>query len=207
MFERVLALGVARRELLEGLVALLAAAVLFSVSFWMISKAESRHWLAYLRRNLETSLSQRNLRLLSGLAFLAVYREAAETVLFTQALLFDAGGQRGAGLARRARRDAGRRRGGLDDEPHACCVCRSAPFFGVSGVLLCVLAISFAGSGVYGLVQSGFLTPRPDRLPRGRLAGHLPGPDRACSVQLSIVAVIAGAGVATLRRPRTEASR
>ena len=29
--------------------------------------------------------------MLAGLAFLAVYREAAETVLFTQALLLDAG--------------------------------------------------------------------------------------------------------------------
>ena len=26
------------------------------------------------------------------------------------------------------------------------------PFFGVSGVLLCVLAVAFAGSGIFGLV-------------------------------------------------------
>jgi high-affinity iron transporter len=84
LFDRVLALGVARRELLEASVALAAAAVLFSVSFWMISKAESRRWMAYLRRSVEASLSRRSLALLSGLAFMAVYREAAETVLFTQ---------------------------------------------------------------------------------------------------------------------------
>ena len=40
----------------EGVVGLLAAAVLFSVSFWMISKVESRHWMGYLRRQLETTL-------------------------------------------------------------------------------------------------------------------------------------------------------
>ena len=95
VFERVLALGADRRELLEAVVSLAAAAVLFSVSFWMISKAESRHWMAYLKGQLEASLSRKNLALLSGLAFLAVYREAAETVLFTQALLLDAGGARG----------------------------------------------------------------------------------------------------------------
>jgi len=84
---RVIAISSDARELVEAGVALLAAAVLFSVSFWMISKVESRHWMAYLKRRLE-GLSGRNVLLLSGLSFLAVYREAAETVLFTQALVF-----------------------------------------------------------------------------------------------------------------------
>ena len=80
----------ADRELSEAVIALLAAAVLFSMSFWMISKVESRRWTGYLRKGLEASLTRRNLALLAGLSFLAVYREAAETVLFTQALLLEA---------------------------------------------------------------------------------------------------------------------
>jgi high-affinity iron transporter len=92
--ERLMAQGAEQRELLEGVVALLAAAVLFSVSFWLISKAESRHWVGYLRQSLETSLSRRNLLVLCVLAFLAVYREAAETVLFTQALLLESDAHR-----------------------------------------------------------------------------------------------------------------
>lgn len=205
VFERVLALGMARRELLEAVVALLAAGVLFSVSFWMISKAESRHWLAYLHRNLETSLSQRNLRLLASLAFLAVYREAAETVLFTQALLFDAGGQH-------AQVWFGALAGTLAAAGAAWMMNRSVlrlplgAFFGVSGALLCALAISFAGSGIYGLVKSGFLRPRPIAFPEVAWMGIYPDLTGVL-VQLLIVAVIVGAGLATLRRPRTEASR
>ena len=38
------------RELLEGLVMLLAAGVLFYVSYWLISQSESRRWLAFLKR-------------------------------------------------------------------------------------------------------------------------------------------------------------
>jgi high-affinity iron transporter len=76
-------------------IALLAAAVLFSMSFWMISKVESRRWTGYLRKGLEESLTRRNLASSSASSFLAVYREAAETVLFTQALLLEAPGRPG----------------------------------------------------------------------------------------------------------------
>ena len=41
---RVIAVRAADRELSEAVIALLAAAVLFSMSFWMISKVESRRW-------------------------------------------------------------------------------------------------------------------------------------------------------------------
>ena len=54
-------------------------------------------------QGLEESLTRRNLALLAGLSFLAVYREAAETVLFTQALLLElpARGRPRSGRARR----------------------------------------------------------------------------------------------------------
>ena len=38
------------RELLEGVVMLLAAGVLFYVSYWLISQSESRRWLDFLKR-------------------------------------------------------------------------------------------------------------------------------------------------------------
>jgi high-affinity iron transporter len=203
VFERVLSLGVGRRELLEGVVALAAAAVLFSVSFWMISQAESRHWLAYLRRNLEQTLSTRKLGLLAGLSFLAVYREAAETVLFTQALLFDAGDQRShvwlgalAGTAAAAAAAWVMNRTVLR--------LPLGPFFGVSGILLCLLSIAFAGSGIYGLVQSGFLPSRPVTFPEIAWLGVYPDLT-GLLVQFVIVAAIASAGISVLRRSRAAA--
>jgi high-affinity iron transporter len=197
VLDRLLAVSAARRELIEAAIALAAAAVLFSVSFWMISKAESRNWIDYLRRRLEASLSGRRLALLAGLAFLAVYREAAETVLFTQALLLDSGqpGRVWAGAAA----GLGLVLGVAALSARAAVRLPLAPFFAVSGVLLCVLAVTFAGAGMYGLVEAGVLAPRPVAVPELRWMGlH---PDLASLlVQLAIVVVVAGAGVVALRR-------
>lgn len=196
--ERVVRLGADRRELVEGVVGLLAAAVLFSVSFWMISKAESRHWMGYLRRQLETTLSRRSLYLLAGLSFLAVYREAAETILFTQALLMESSG---AG----AQVGAGALLGLLAVAAIGAVMGRSVmklplgPFFAVSGVLLCLLAVSFAGSALHELVAGGYLTPRPVRFPTVAWLGVHPDLN-GLLVQLGIVSVIALSGVAALRR-------
>jgi high-affinity iron transporter len=202
---RVIAISSDARELVEAGVALLAAAVLFSVSFWMISKAESRHWMAYLKRRLE-GLSGRNVLLLSGLSFLAVYREAAETVLFTQALILESGAHRlevwigaAAGVAAVAALAMGMSRA-VERLP-------LGPFFAVSGLLLCALAISFAGAGMYELVAAGYLPPRPVAFPEIPWMGIHPDLS-ALLVQLTIVAVIAGAGLMTLtRKPAPETRR
>ncbi len=76
----------AQRELVEGITSLLAAAVLFSVSYWLISKAEAKRWHRFIQARVEEALSGRRLFALIGVSFLAVYREAFETVLFYQAL-------------------------------------------------------------------------------------------------------------------------
>ncbi len=204
-FERLLHLGAERRELMEALVALAAAAVLFSVSFWMISKAESRHWLAYLRRNLEATLSRRNLWLVAGLAFLAAYREVAETVLFLQAILLEAGGA------------AGRTWAGAAAGLGLAFVCAwlmnraigrlpLGAFFGVSGVLLCLLAISFAGAGMYTLVASGYVKARPVPFPEVPWMGIHPDLT-SLLLQFAIAATIAaGAWLTFARRPAAAAS-
>ncbi|HVR71380.1 MAG TPA: cytochrome c/FTR1 family iron permease [Vicinamibacteria bacterium] len=201
LMEKVVSLGADQRELVEGLIALSAAAVLFSVSFWLISRAESRRWMGYLHERLETTLTRRRLVMLAGLSFLAVYREAAETVLFTQALLLDAEGRRGEVWA-------GAAAGLAVVAAIALIMGRAAlrlplgPFFAVSGALLCALAISFAGSGIYELVSAGYLPPRPVSFPEIPWMGIHPELT-GLLVQLVIVSVVAGAAVLTLwKRPR-----
>ncbi|HEV8254159.1 MAG TPA: FTR1 family protein [Vicinamibacteria bacterium] len=196
--ERVIALAAHHRELVEAVIALLAAAVLFSMSFWLISKVESRRWMDFLRRQLEERLTERSLLVLSGLAFLAVYREAAETVLFTQALLLEAESDR-------TQVWAGAAAGLLAVAAVAVLMARTVvrlplrPFFAVSGVLLCLLAISLAGAGVYELVSAGYLPPRPVAFPEIPWMGIHPDLT-ALLVQLAIAAVVAGGGVVTARR-------
>jgi len=78
-----------QREALEGLTSLLAAAVLFSVSLWIIHNADLQRWKSYIRSRAENAIGTGPARAgftLAFAAFLAVYREAFETVLFYQVL-------------------------------------------------------------------------------------------------------------------------
>lgn len=81
------------REIMEGLAALLAAVVLFYVGFWMHSKSQAKQWQAYINRTVDQHLSNGTLWGLASLAFIAVYREVFETVLFYQALFTQAPGE------------------------------------------------------------------------------------------------------------------
>jgi high-affinity iron transporter len=77
----------ATREVIEGATMLVAVAVLFSVSYWLISKVEAAKWQKFIREKVDAALQHGGGTALSLVAFLAVYREGAETALFYQALL------------------------------------------------------------------------------------------------------------------------
>ncbi len=76
----------ASREIIEGVTLLLAVAVLFSVSYWLISKVEAAKWQQFIKDKVSVALEHGGGRALTFVAFLAVYREGAETALFYQAL-------------------------------------------------------------------------------------------------------------------------
>jgi high-affinity iron transporter len=76
----------ASREFIEGATLLVAVAVLFSVSYWLISKVEAAKWQQFIKEKVSTALEHGGGRALAFVAFLAVYREGAETALFYQAL-------------------------------------------------------------------------------------------------------------------------
>ena len=65
---------------------LIAVAVLFSVSYWLISKVEAAKWQQFIREKVNAALEHGGGTALAFVAFLAVYREGAETALFYQAL-------------------------------------------------------------------------------------------------------------------------
>src|SRR5205814_8839115 len=76
-----------QREALEGVTMLLATAVLFYVSYWLLSKIEVAKWNAFVKGRMEEALSSGSGFALASVAFLAVYREGFETILFYKALL------------------------------------------------------------------------------------------------------------------------
>jgi len=150
----------AKQEALEGLTMLLASAVLFYVSYWLISKSESTRWQAYINGKIDSALSTGSALTLGFAAFLAVYREGAETVLFYQAIAGQSNGEftpiiLGFFL-------------GLAVLAVLYFLMRSASFrlpiglfFGLTAGLLYYLAISFAGGGVLELQEAGWLSITP----------------------------------------------
>ena len=78
------------REILEGVVMLIAVFLLFYVGFWLLSNAGAKKWSSYIQGQVEGSLSSGDSKTLWWTVFLAVYREGAETVLFYTALVLDA---------------------------------------------------------------------------------------------------------------------
>ena len=75
------------QEIIEGVAALLAVVVLFYVSNWMVSKAESAAWNAYIEGQVAASASRGSMFTLGFTAWLAVFREGAEVILFYQPML------------------------------------------------------------------------------------------------------------------------
>ena len=82
---------------------LVAAGVLFYVSYWLVSQAQAKRWTDFLKQKARRGLEWGGGATLAVTAFLAVYREGAETALMYQALLGSQGTTAGrpAGPGRR----------------------------------------------------------------------------------------------------------
>ncbi len=147
----------ANQEIMEGITVLVAAAVLLSVSFWMGGKTNAKAWDTYIQGMVKASLSSGKAKALGFAAFLAVYREGAEVVLFYQALFNSAAGDVEmiwmgflAGCVALAIIFALVRYGTLRIPLR--------PFFIGTSIFMFVLAISFAGSGIGELQEGGIVS-------------------------------------------------
>ncbi|SUB82398.1 Ferrous iron uptake protein [Pragia fontium] len=150
----------ASRELLEGITMLIAVVMLFSMSYWLLSKVEAQHWKAYLEGKLSHSLSTGSVVGLWLTSFLAVYREGAETVLFYFALMGDSSSISGhlsilAGFLI-----------GCVILLIAYLVMRLSvvklplkPFFMFTGCFMYLMAFVFAGKGVLELIEGKLFEP------------------------------------------------
>lgn len=91
IIQEVLHLTMASQEILEGWIMLVAVAVLFWVSYWLVSKIDNKRWQEYINKQMRGALSKGNTLTLGFVAFISVYREGFETVLFYKALYLYAG--------------------------------------------------------------------------------------------------------------------
>jgi high-affinity iron transporter len=182
----------ATRELTEGVSALAAAAILLYVGVWLHGKRHAHAWQAYIDTRLRGALARGTLWALAGLAFLAVYREAFETVLFYQALWQQAGpgaaGPIGLGMAGAA--------GVL--ALLAWLVLRYGlrlplgAFFTASSLLLAGLAIVFTGHGLRALQEAGAVAATPFGAPDFPALGFYPTRETLIAQLLVFALVAAG---------------
>ncbi len=141
------------REMIEGGTMLLAAAVLFYVSYWLLSKIEAAKWTAFVRGKMQSALSSGSGVALSAVAFLAVYREGFETILFYKALFTSAGSSGVPVVAGIAVGAVGLVAVYLLINQLGLRVAMK-PFFAVTGVMLYYMAFVFAGKGIAELQEA-----------------------------------------------------
>ena len=189
----------ASREVTEGVTALVAAAMLLYVGFWMHRHSHAARWKAFIETRVQAALSGRTLWTLASISFLAVYREAFETVLFYQALWVEAGpgGHLAVGLGCVA--------GFVGLGLLAWLILRLGLrlpvgwFFGLGSALMAVLAVVLAGKGVAALQHAGKLPVGTLDLPAIPSLGVYPT-WQGVITQLALVVVILGAFTYSRRR-------
>jgi high-affinity iron transporter len=185
------------RELIEGLTALVAAAMLFYVSFWLHRKTQLQGWQRYIQEKTTAALATGSLFSLGLLSFLAVLREGAETTLFyigiapsisqRDLLLGLAIGivmlvVTGAGVLMLGRR------------------LPLKPFFTVTSLLIFYLGFKFVGAGIHSLQVARVLPASPSvYLPSIDLIGMYPTWETTL-LQVAMV-VLASVVVRMLSRP------
>lgn len=192
------------REALEGITMLLATAVLFYVSYWLLSKIEVAKWNAFVKGRMEDALSTGSGFALASVAFLAVYREGFETILFYKALLTSAGPASGGGAAAVV---AGVLLGAVALVIVYVAISRFGvkvplkPFFAVTSAMLYYMAFVFAGKGIADLQESGLVrTSVVEWAPRIPVLGIYPT-IQSLALQLLLVVLLVVA-VVWLQRDR-----
>ena len=70
------------RELLEGYIGLIAAAMMIGVGIWLHNKSSVASWNAYIAKQMNHAISKQSVFAMAFISFLSVFREGAETLLF-----------------------------------------------------------------------------------------------------------------------------
>ncbi|MGE7130077.1 FTR1 family iron permease [Lysinibacillus xylanilyticus] len=70
------------RELMEGYIGLLAAAMMIGVGIWLHSKSSVTSWNRYISKQMGNAISSGSVFAMAAISFLSVFREGAETLVF-----------------------------------------------------------------------------------------------------------------------------
>jgi high-affinity iron transporter len=188
----------AGRELTEGLSSLFAAMVLLSVGLWMHQKSIGGRWQVYLKEKMSAAINQKSAWFLFGLAFISVYREVFETILFYAALWNE--GQEIWLLG-------GISAGALTLGLIAWVLMRTSrrlpigKFFSASSALIAILAVVLVGKGVSALQEAGWIAVTAAPVPHIELLG-IYSTWQTLAAQLAVVVLLASGYLFNIRRAR-----
>jgi high-affinity iron transporter len=194
--ETVFHLSAAHQEALEGATMVVATAVLFYVSYWLLSKMEVVKWTQFVKSKVHDAVTHGSALALATAAFLAVYREGFETVLFYKALFISSGPGSAATPVL-----AGMLAGFVILVGVYVAMNRFGvrlplkPFFAVTSAFLYYMALVFAGAGIAELQEGGFVPLTPVAgVPRVPAIGLHPTVEtltaQAVLVALAVVALL-----------------
>ena len=159
LIETVFQIAPAQQEVLEGITMVAATGVLFYVSYWLLSKMEVVKWNHFVKSKVQDAVTSGSSLALASAAFLAVYREGFETILFYKAL-FVSGSEGGTAMPV----VGGMIAGGVVLVIAYTAINRFGvrlplkPFFGVTSAFLYYMAFVFAGKGIAELQEGGAIS-------------------------------------------------
>lgn len=150
--------GGKNREIMEGLVSLLAVIVLLFVGFWLHKNTQAQKWKVFVNERIGGYLQKDKMFGLAAFSFMVVFREAFEVILFLQAIKLETAPGNKSAI-------------GLGVLAAAACIgiiavlflkyAKRIPIrqlFRYSSWLIILLAIILMGKGIHSLQESGWIT-------------------------------------------------
>jgi len=202
VFMKVYTQSGASREILEGITMLIAAAVLFYVSYWLTSKAEAAKWMSYIRKQVAESIGKGSMLTLGFAAFIVVYREGAETILFYSALLANSGDGSGAPIWSGFLVGVAALVAVYYAFKYGAAKIPIRPFFNVTSVFLFYMAFVFAGEGVIELQIGNLIKSTPlDWAPRIGFLGIHPTLESLSIQMMLLMAALVAIGYLYILQP------
>jgi high-affinity iron transporter len=192
----------ASRELTEGIAALVAAAILVYVGFWLHNASHSKRWKQFVEHRIGNAMESGTLWVLATVAFIAVYREMFETVLFYQAMWVQI--------------DTGTEQSFMFGIVAAITLLvviallvykagvrlPIKQFFQINAILLFLLAVIFTGQGIAALQEAGLVSTSLLDFPRIEILGVYP---TAQSLGLQLLVLLLGAGLLLYQKKTSQA--
>jgi high-affinity iron transporter len=152
------------RELLEGLISILAVFILTYVGFWLHKNTDIKKWKSFVENRINTMLENEKMFGLAAFSFLVVFREAIESILFLKAIELEVGTKDKVSIG------LGVLTAGLIIFIIAAIWIKYArkipikPLFKYSSIMIAILALMIAGKAIHSLQESGLIGIHPLRI-------------------------------------------